>query len=280
MAHAAASYAHMGGRLLQRRRLGSTDLEVSMIGLGTVKFGRNQGVKYPAAFTLPTDNDILNLLAMAADFGINLLDTAPAYGVSEERLGQLLQDRRKDWVITTKVGEEFIDGSSHFDFSPRYVRQSLERSLKRLSTDYVDILLVHSNGDDKDIIERDDIFSTLADLKKDGKIRAYGMSTKTIAGGLLTVDRADVVMVAFNPKYTDEREVIAYAHQHHKSVFIKKAFASGHLQSFESLHPVQDALQFIFSEPGVTSVIMGTINSEHLRENIKSVLALSSTEAC
>ncbi len=58
-----------------------------------------------------------NLIAFAKDLGINLLDTAPAYGNSEERLGQLLQGQRDDWIICTKVGEEFDNGASHFDFS-------------------------------------------------------------------------------------------------------------------------------------------------------------------
>lgn len=252
---------------MQKRCVGKSAVEVSVIGLGTVKFGRNQGVKYPAAFALPSDHEITNLLAIAADHGINLLDTAPAYGSSEERLGKLLQDRQ-DWVITTKVGEEWIDGRSHFDFSPSAVYQSIERSLRRLRTDYLDIVLVHSNGDDMRIIEQDNIFTTLESLKQAGKIRAYGMSTKTIAGGLLTIDKSDIAMVTFNPAYTDERAVITYAHQQQKSIFIKKALASGHLQTLEA---AENSLRFICREPGVTSVIVGTINPEHLRENVTCV---------
>ena len=97
------------------RTLGSTDMEVSPLGLGTVKFGRNQGVKYPHAFALPSDGEIRNLLDLAWDLGINLLDTAPAYGSSEERLGQLL-DHSQDWIIVTKVGENFSEGCSLFRF--------------------------------------------------------------------------------------------------------------------------------------------------------------------
>ena len=72
---------------LPSRILGSTGLEVSTLGLGTVKFGRNSGVKYPNQFDLPDDEQIRQLLAQASDHGMNLLDTAPAYGSSEERLG-------------------------------------------------------------------------------------------------------------------------------------------------------------------------------------------------
>jgi aryl-alcohol dehydrogenase-like predicted oxidoreductase len=208
--------------------------------------------------------------------GINLLDTAPAYGSSEERLGQLLGKLRKQWVISTKVGEEFVDGKSAFDFSKAATIASIERSLQRLGTDYLDIVLVHSNGLDKKIIDEDGIFDTLSTLKKSGKIRAYGMSTKTVDGGKLTVDLADVVMVMHNPIYTDEQTVIEYAHQNNKGVFIKKALASGHLNKIPSQDPVLDALRFIFQTQGVTSVIMGTLNTEHLTRNVECArMALS-----
>lgn len=257
---------------MQKRRLGKSEIEVSAIGLGTVKLGRNQGVKYPLAFELPSDEKVIDLLEVAAELGINLLDTAPAYGTSEERLGKLLRGKRKDWVISTKVGEEFIQGESQFDFSAQAITSSIERSLKRLQTDYLDIVLVHSNGDDQVIIEQQQVFNTLAALKQAGKIRAYGMSVKTVTGGLLAVDQADVVMVTFNPLHTEEREVIAYAQQKQKSIFIKKAFASGHLHQLAAVDPIANALRFIFAEPGVTSVMVGTINPEHLRQNVASAI--------
>lgn len=247
--------------MLPKRILGQTAIEVSVLGLGTVKFGRNQRVKYPTPFSLPSDADLRHLLSLASAHGINLLDTAPAYGSSEERLGKLLQGRRQQWVISTKVGEEFIEGQSYFDFSAPAMIHSIERSLKRLNTDYLDIVLIHSNGNDESILEQA-VFDTLDMLKTAGKIRAYGMSTKTVAGGMLTLQHADVAMIAFHPDYTDEADVIRYAHQHQKGIFIKKAFASGYLSPDKSL-------PFIFSQVGVTSIMMGTINPLHLKNNIK-----------
>ncbi len=250
---------------MQLNRLGKTDIDVSLIGLGTVKFGRQHGVKYPHAFTLPTDTEILHLLATAEELGINLLDTAPAYGTSEERLGALLHGQRHRWIIATKAGEEFDGTNSHYDFSPQAITASVERSLQRLRTDYVDIVLIHSNGDDVRIIEEDHVFSTLAALKKAGKIRAYGMSTKTVAGGLLTIDLADVAMVSYRADYTDEREVLTHAQKLQKGIFIKKALASGHAQQ------PAEAMKFACTAPGVSSVIIGTINPNHLRENVAGV---------
>ncbi len=244
---------------MRLHRLGSTELMISPIGLGTVKLGRNEGVKYPQPFDLPTDKEIKHLLEVASELGINFLDTAPAYGKSEERLGQLIN--RKEWIISTKVGEEFIDGKSNFNFSKSAIHLSVERSLKRLRTDYLDIVLVHSNGDDERIIHEENVFTSLEELKLAGKIRAYGMSSKTVAGGLLAAQLSDVVMVTFNPAYLDEREVIAFAHKKNKGVLIKKALGSGHLNA-------ADAMQFVLQEPGVSSIIIGTLNPEHLRENV------------
>ncbi len=237
-------------------------MELSRIGLGTVKFGRNQGVKYPTEFELPSDKVILELLQTAKELGINLLDTAPAYGTSEERLGKLLKDR-DSWIICTKAGEEFENGKSYYDFSAKSITKSIERSLQRLKTNYLDIVLVHSNGEDKKIIEEDRVFETLEKLKQKGDIRSFGMSTKTVEGGKLTVDQADVVMVTYNPTYTEEKSVIEYAKQKNKKVFIKKALASGHEQD------IQKAMQFIFNVAGVTSVILGTLSPAHLRFDVK-----------
>lgn len=246
------------------RPLGDTGLQVSALGLGTVKIGRNQGVKYPQAFELPDDNAVRDLLALAQDLGINLLDTAPAYGRSEERLGQLLSNRQQ-WVIVSKVGEEFENGDSHFDFSPAHTRRSVERSLMRLGTDYLDLVLVHSDGNDLDCLAALD---TLQQLKRDGLVRAVGMSTKTVPGGLAALEHGDVAMVTYHLGYEDERPVIDAAARANKGILIKKAFASGHLPADVS-DPVQASLDRVLGTAGVTSIIAGTLNPGHLRENVE-----------
>lgn len=248
------------------RPLGDTGLMVSALGLGTVKIGRNQGVKYPAGFELPDDDAVRDLLALARDLGINLIDTAPAYGTSESRLGALLPGRH-DWVIVSKVGEEFEHGVSHFDFSARHVRHSVERSLQRLRTDYIDVMLVHSDGNDEAILDNGETFETLHALRQEGKIRAFGLSGKTVAGGLRALELGDVAMVTLNLEYDAELPVIEYAHAHRKSILIKKAFASGHA-CVRHPDPVRASLDRTLGTPGVSSVVLGTINPAHLRQNV------------
>ena len=177
------------------RPLGSTGLLVSPLGLGTVKLGRDQGVKYPSGFQIPDDDEARMLLKLSRDLGINLIDTAPAYGRSEERLGPLLRGQRQDWVIVSKVGEEFVDGQSSHDFSAAHTRRSVERSLKRLETDFIDLVLVHSDGNDLAILNECEVYETLAELKREGKIRGFGLSGKTVEGGLKALETGDCAMV-------------------------------------------------------------------------------------
>lgn len=256
---------------LQRRLLGRSGIDVSILGLGTVKLGRNQGVKYPASFTLPDDRAARELLTEARRLGINLIDTAPAYGNSEERLGTLLKGERSDWVIASKVGEEFEAGESHFDFSPEHTRLSVERSLRRLATDYLDIVLVHSDGNDEHIIRDLGTLEALANLKQAGKIRAFGMSTKTVEGGLLAARHCDCLMVTWNLGHREETPVIDQCHRHGAGVLIKKVLDSGHMA--EQQGSVADAFAELFRHPGVSSAIVGTINPEHLRSNVRAAIA-------
>lgn len=249
------------------RTLGSTGLAVSALGLGTVKFGRNTGVKYPAAFDLPDDDSIRNLLAQARELGINLLDTAPAYGSSEERLGQLLTNR-SDWVVVTKTGEEFDGTHSTFDFSAQHTRLSIERSLRRLNTDYLDMVLIHSDGNDEDILRHSGCVEALLDCRQRGLVRAIGMSTKTEAGGMLAAELLDVVMLTWNLQQQDTA-ALARARSLNKGVLVKKGLMSGHVQGgTEARDLVQDSMQLIFGTPGIHSMIVGTLNAAHLQGNV------------
>lgn len=247
---------------LPRRPLGSTGIEVSALGLGTVKLGRDQGLKYPAPFTIPDDAAAARLLDTAADVGINLLDTAPAYGRAEARLGQLLKGQRDRWVIVSKTGEQFAAGRSRFDFSPEATREGVEASLRALDTDWLDCVLVHSDGNDLDIIRRLGTLDALRDLQRAGAIRSYGMSTKTLAGGLAAVAACDVVMVTLNRDAVEELPVILAAHRRGRGVLVKKPLGSGHLGDTAA-----QQLQWVLARPGVSAAVVGTIDPLHLAAN-------------
>ena len=254
---------------MKQRALGSSGIDVSVLGLGTVKIGRNEQVKYPNEFKIPDDKQVQALFEQAQSAGINFFDTAPAYGNSEQRIGKLLPNRH-DCVIMTKVGEIFENGESKFDFSAAHTRASVEQSLRQLRRDMIDVVLVHSDGNDMDIIQHEGVFDTLEKLKQQGLVRAFGMSTKTVEGGLWVVDHCDVVMATFNLETDADRPVIERAHQKNKGVVVKKGLQSGHAQNVDS------AFDYVLSQPGVSSMIVGTINPEHLRSNAERVNKLFS----
>ena len=253
-----------------KRALGSTGIDVSVLGLGTVKIGRNQQVKYPSGFELPDDKAVVELFELAQSLGINFIDTAPAYGSSEQRVGELLPDRH-DWVIVTKVGEIFENGQSRFDFSFDYTVSSVEQSLKKLKRDVLDVVLVHSNGNDMDIINNEPVFDALESLKVKGLIKAYGMSSKTVEGGCWVVENCDVVMATANLNYDEERPVLELAEKLNKGVIIKKGLQSGHADEGAGGGGIEASFRHILTLPGVSSMIVGTINHSHLQDNVSIV---------
>ncbi len=244
------------------RQFGRTGIEVSLIGLGTVKFGRTTGVKYPQPFELPDDRQARALLDEAKHLGINLLDTAPAYGNAEVRLGELLKADRSDWRVCTKVGEAFDGDRSTYDFSETHTRMSVERSLKRLGGECLDIVLIHSDGRDREILEQHGTLEVLKSLQREGRINAVGMSVKSAEGLISSIDAgADVVMATLSTDYLEEREAIAAAGDKGVGVLVKKALASG--------HQTPASLSFVAAQPGVTSIVIGTLNADHLRQNCR-----------
>jgi len=249
---------------MQTRPLGQTGILITPLGFGAFKIGRNEKVKYPQSYDLPDDAAVERLLHGVLDAGINLIDTAPAYGISEERIGKFLASRRNEFVLSSKVGERFANCESSFDFTGPGVRASVAESLRRLQTDLLDILFVHSNGDDLAIQQQTEVVPTLQKLKHAGYVRAIGFSGKTPAGADAALEWADVVMVEYHLHDTSHAEVIGAAASHKVGVVVKKGLASGHL-------PPADALRFVLANPHVASVIVGGLSLEHLKFNIETI---------
>ena len=234
------------------RPLGRTGLEVSVLGFGAFKIGRNQGIKYQQGYELPDDPQVDRLMATVRGLGISYIDTAPAYGTSEERLGRVLAPDLDEVVISTKVGETFQDGVSQFDYSPESTRASVERSALRLGRDVLDVVLVHSDGNDLPIQDSSGVVETLLALKAEGRVRAIGFSGKTTEGAFRSLEWADVLMVEFHIEDRSHEEVIREAHH--------RGIASGQL-------PASEAIGFVLAQPGVSSLIVGSLDEGHLREN-------------
>ena len=245
-----------------RRQLGRTGFAVSPIALGTTKLGRNTDVKYPASFALPSEEEVEALFQSALELGVNLIDTAPAYGESERKLGALVEYHRDEIVLCTKVGEEYVNGRSVYDFSATAIVASVEASLSRLRTDHIDILLLHSDGRDFEILTQTDALEGLNALKQSGQARAVGISAKSPAGIREAVRSCDIVMAPFSQKETALADALAQAHDSGLGVLAIKGLFSGHLKA-------RPAIEFVLNQPFIDALVIGTLNPAHLEAATK-----------
>ena len=175
---------------MKYRKLGKSNLAVSEIGFGTWGIG---GISYG-----PTDDDeSVRALQCAFDKGINFYDTSNSYGRSEELIGKALKHVRDEVFIATKVGCLPHTGRvMPQDFSIGHIKQSIEDSLRRLKTDYIDLYQLHSPS--TDILCNDEVIGALEDLRKEGKVRAIGASVRSPDDSLIALERFDCVQVNFN----------------------------------------------------------------------------------
>jgi L-galactose dehydrogenase len=173
---------------MKYRKLGKTDLDVSILSFGASSLG--------SVFRNIQEDGGLRTVHTAVDMGINLIDVSPYYGLTkaETVLGKAIKEIPRDkFLLSTKAGRYGLD---EFDFSAKRITSSLEESLARLNTDYVDILLLHDIefGSFQEVIEEG--IPTLQKLKEQGKIRYYGISglpIKVFEKALAVVD-VDVIL--------------------------------------------------------------------------------------
>ncbi|NET23850.1 MAG: aldo/keto reductase [Okeania sp. SIO1H5] len=170
------------------------------------------------------------LLHQAQDNGINFVDTAELYGdgEGEKRIGRALQNRRGDWVICSKFGSrKGLEGQRINDSSPQTIRSSLESSLRRLQTDYLDLFLFHVPPKQASLAEARDILDR---LKGEGKIRAYGISTNTTGTIRGFLQHRCVEVVQFQSSLFNEHCAVRKLCQEHQlGAVIRGALASGRL---------------------------------------------------
>ncbi|WP_433894997.1 aldo/keto reductase [Sphingobacterium mizutaii] len=159
------NFQETGKRLLGS---GKHQLEVSAFGLGCM------GMSYHRSF-VPDRQVSINLIRKAAELGINFFDTAEAYGpwINEELVGEALQPMRKDILIATKFG--FVDGTpaKGLDSRPETIKKVVDQSLKRLKTDYIDLLYQHRVDPN---VPMEDVAGTVKELIQSGKVRNFGLS--------------------------------------------------------------------------------------------------------
>jgi len=247
---------------MERRILGRTGWEVSAISFGAIKLPR------------ASQKECTEVLNRALDLGINFIDTADCYGDSEEKIGKALKDRRNEFYLATKIDQR--DGKG--------ARKTLERSLKRLQCDTIDLIQLHDcrDYDYNEAITPGGVVEELKKAKSEGKVSEIGI---TVHSSINTMRRAiesgefATIMVAYNLLDREHvgTEVIPSAHEHGMGVICMKPLAGGRLADERELTRLKEgemslaqlALQFILSNDMVTCAIPGMTKVSELEQNIK-----------
>ncbi|MCA9875678.1 MAG: aldo/keto reductase [Anaerolineales bacterium] len=280
---------------METRTLGKTNLPVSRLGLGLSELGYE--------LTLADEARAAQVLNQALDAGINFLDTSACYNISEELIGRTIAHRRDDYVLATKCGH-VAGGYRGRDWTAQTITDSIERSLKRLKTDRLDLVQLHSCG--VDVLEKGEAIEALLAAQKAGKTRFVGYSGDNEAA-LWAVHSGlfDTLQTSFNlVDQAARRELFPAAQAQGMGVIVKRPIAnaawgaerspSGYAndyfrraQAMLAAGPLPGApddhillaLGFALAHAAVDTVIVGTQNPRHLAANIalvESALPLAS----
>jgi len=151
-------------KAMQYRRLGNSNLRVSPLCLGTMMFGDQTDA-----------GEAQRIVASAREHGVNFIDTADVYskGRAEEIIGKLLANDRHEWVLASKLGNAMSDRPNQSHYSRSWIISAVENSLRRLDTDYLDILYLHRDYHEENL---DEAVRSVGDLIRHGKIRSFGLS--------------------------------------------------------------------------------------------------------
>lgn len=215
---------------MKYRRLGKTDLNVSVIGIGTWQFGGEWGKTFEA-------KEVGEMLAQARDQGINLIDTAECYGdhLSESLIGESLPGKRQEWIIASKFGHHFHEAFERTRvYDPDDVVRQLDASLAALQTDYLDLYQFHS-GSNEDF-QTEQLWETLAEQQAAGKIRHLGVSLggDPVVHGFQTTRASEVGASAIQVIYNrldrrPEELVFPCCQEQDLGVLARVPLASGYL---------------------------------------------------
>ena len=275
---------------MEFRKLGKTGLEVSVLGFGGAPVGYLNADKRDATIMLNT----------LLDRGVNLIDTAASYTGSEELIGAAIGHRRAEYTLVSKCGQAFDDIAGEA-WSAQAITQTVDRALRRLNTDHLDVMLLHSC--ELETLEVGEALGALSRARGAGKVRHIGYSGDNEAAVFAaTLDDVSVIETSIN--FCDQANIatVLTATQHHDvGVIAKRPVANGawkEISQQEGLYSTyaqtytdrfnamaltaerlgiadgtelnwpEIALRFTFAQPGVATAIVGTTRLAHVETNI------------
>jgi aryl-alcohol dehydrogenase-like predicted oxidoreductase len=286
---------------LPKRTLGRTGLDVTVLGFGALELrGMVAGVGRPLTSSQPE-----RILNAVLDADINYIDVAVDYGEAEEHIGRCLSRRRQEFFLASKCGCPLdvrkFSASERTRFGvplPRlhdYSRQNIidacHQSLRRMQTDYLDVLQFHFSPA-KEVLEQEGAIQTLQDLKREGKIRFLGCSsilpniTDHIKMGVF-----DVFQIPYSALQPEHEVAIAEAAREGAGIVIRGGVARGEPgegqgsanvwqlweqatmdELLQGMSATEFMLRFTITNPAIHTTIVGTLNPGHLQENVAAVL--------
>ncbi|MDP3659818.1 aldo/keto reductase [Phenylobacterium sp.] len=275
---------------LERRQLGRTGLSVTVLGFGAMDLGG------PPAANEITDDEAGAVLNAVLDAGINFIDTAVCYGVSEERIGKAISGRRDEFVLATKCGctPGAGMGGPHVH-TQENIRAGVEHSLRTMKTDHLDVAQFHRSLTRKGW-EEDGALEELLKLKQEGKVRYIGVSG-TLPELAEQVDAGvfDVFQIPYSALQREHEAIIAKASAAGAGIIIRGAVARGAPDNWDKryymlsrdemtgrweqakLDDLMDGMgriefmtRFALASPDLDTTIIGTKSLEHLRSNVEA----------
>ena len=276
------------------RCLGRTNLQVSEISLGTVELGMDYGIPVRGEQRRPSEEEAARTLNRALDLGVNLIDTAQAYGESEAIIGRALKSRRNEYILATKIGSLSWEGYTGRELREQ-VETSITESLRTLQTDTIDLLYIHNAT--PELIQCGELAEIMQQAQEAGYVRFIGTTTYGEAAPLAVLKdgRFDCVQVAYNllDRQFEER-VLPLAKENDVGVVIRSVLLKGALThryahlpeelrelqravgQVNSLCGAQDrslpelAYGFVLAHPAVSTALVGTGRVHELEEIVSS----------
>ncbi|MBR7100296.1 MAG: aldo/keto reductase [Clostridia bacterium] len=278
---------------LELRTSDRLERDVTFVGFGGLEIGRNWGIGKDTA--RPDESEAGEVLNTVLDLGINLIDTASAYHRSEERIGKFISSRRNEYVLTSKCGEHNKEPGTYYDFSYNAVRRSIDNSLKLLNTDCIDVMQIHFGPGSKAVLDNGETLAAMQDARREGKIKKLGASIDgALATRCILSGDFDVIQLNYNLADRSNQKNIQLAAERGIAVLVRFGLGKGLFtprvldkkiwlniplaMKIKKLLKLVDgdmkaymaiALQFLYREKGVTSVLLGSKKTEHIKSNLE-----------
>ncbi|MBC8230620.1 aldo/keto reductase [bacterium] len=269
-----------------------------------MEIGRNWGLGKGNEVERPSEEVAGKVLNTVLDLGINLIDTASAYHASEQRIGKFIAHRRKEYILASKCGEHSKEPNTYYDFSYKAVKDSIDRSLNLLKTDCIDLMQIHFGPEPRKVLDDGETVAAVKEAREEGKIKLLGASTGgEIARRCIESGDFDVMQLDYSLLSRRDEALVELCGQRGIGVLIRGALGYGRLTPrvvpyLSDLEPntrvkiiallnlvggnpdwlIALALKFLYRNPNVTSVLVGSKNIAHIKKNIQ-LLNLSMDES-